>query len=89
MARQQTIDPQERFLEFFKKEKYRERIGQMAIQGRESVTIEFEDLFSFDQKLAESLLDKPETFLEHANSAAYAQLGIENAEYAQEIDQVT
>jgi replicative DNA helicase Mcm len=89
MAREQTIDPQERFLEFFKKEKYRERIGQMAIQGRESVTIEFEDLFSFDQKLAESLLDKPETFLEHANSAAYAQLGIENAEYAQEIDQVT
>jgi len=88
MAREQTIDPQERFLEFFKKEKYRERIGQMAIQGRQSITIEFEDLFSFDQKLAENLLDKPETFLEHANNAAYAQLGIENKEYTQEIDAV-
>jgi replicative DNA helicase Mcm len=89
MAKELTIDPQERFLEFFKKEKYRQRIGQMAIQGKESFTVEFEDLFSFDQKLAEALLDKPETFLEHANSAAYAQLGIENAEYAQQIDKVT
>ena len=89
MANEVTIDPQERFLEFFKKEKYRQRIGQMAIQGKESFTVEFEDLFSFDQKLAEALLDKPETFLEHANNAAYAQLGIENAEYAQEIDKVT
>jgi replicative DNA helicase Mcm len=89
MAKELTIDPQERFLEFFKKEKYRQRIGQMAIQGKESFTVEFEDLFSFDQKLAEALLDKPETFLEHANNAAYAQLGIENAEYAQQIDKVT
>lgn len=89
MAREQTIDPQERFLEFFKKEKYRQRIGQMAIQGKESVIIEFEDLFSFDQKLADALLDKPEQFLEHANSAAYAQLGIEDSEYAQKIDKVT
>jgi len=62
MAREQTIDPQERFLEFFKKEKYRERIGQMAIQGRQSITIEFEDLFSFDQKLAENLLDNQKPF---------------------------
>jgi replicative DNA helicase Mcm len=88
MAREESIDPQERFLEFFKKEKYRQRIGQMAIQGKESVIVEFEDLFSFDQKLAETLLDKPEAFLEHANSAAYAQLGIEDSEYAQKIDKV-
>ena len=89
MAKELTIDPQERFLEFFKKEKYRQRIGQMSIQGKESITIEFEDLFSFDQKLAETLLDKPETFLEHANNAAYAQLGFEDSEYAQKIDKVT
>ncbi len=88
MAKEQTIDPQERFLEFFKKEKYRQRIGQMAIQGKESIIVEFEDLFSFDQKLAETLLGKPEAFLEHANSAAYAQLGIEDSEYAQKIDKV-
>ncbi len=86
---QETIDPQERFLDFFKKEKYRQKISQMAIQGKESLTVEFEDLFAFDQSLAEALLDKPEQFLQYANNAAYAQLGIEDSEYAQKIDKVT
>ncbi|MCX8149923.1 MAG: minichromosome maintenance protein MCM [Candidatus Bathyarchaeota archaeon] len=90
MARkQETIDPQERFLDFFKKERYRQKISQMAIQGKESITVEFEDLFAFDQTLAEALLDKPEQFLQYANNAAYAQLGIEDSEYAQKIDKVT
>ncbi|MGF3521719.1 MAG: minichromosome maintenance protein MCM [Candidatus Bathyarchaeia archaeon] len=86
---QETTDPQERFLDFFKKEKYRQKISQMAIQGKESITVEFEDLFAFDQTLAEALLDKPEQFLQYANNAAYAQLGIEDSEYAQKIDKVT
>lgn len=86
---QETTDPQERFLDFFKKEKYRQKISQMAIQGKESITVEFEDLFAFDQNLAEALLDKPEQFLQYANNAAYAQLGIEDSEYAQKIDKVT
>lgn len=86
---QEIIDPQERFLDFFKKEKYRQKISQMAIQGKESITVEFEDLFVFDQNLAEALLDKPEQFLQYANNAAYAQLGIEDSEYAQKIDKVT
>ena len=53
----ETIDPQERFLEFFKKEKYRQRISQMAITGKESITVDFEELFAFDQRLAERLLE--------------------------------
>ncbi len=90
MARtQETIDPQERFLDFFKKEKYRQKISQMAIQGKDSITVDFEELFGFDQKLAEILLDKPEQYLQHADNAAYAQLGIEDSEYAQKIEKIT
>jgi replicative DNA helicase Mcm len=90
MARElQTVDPQERFLEFFKKEKYRQRISQMAITGRESITVEFMDLFDFDQRLAERLLEKPDDFLQHAGNAAYAQLGIEDAEYSEKLERVT
>jgi replicative DNA helicase Mcm len=89
LARQQTTDPQERFLEFLKREKYRQRISQMAIQGKESIEAEYEELFAFDQKLAESLLEKPEEFLQHANNAAFAQLGIEDSEYQQKLDKVT
>jgi replicative DNA helicase Mcm len=88
MAREEAIDPQERFLEFFKKEKYRQRISQMAIQGKESFTVDFEELFGYDQKLAETLLDKPDVFLEHANNAAYAQLGIEDREYAEKMEKI-
>src|SRR5512136_2338785 len=88
-ANQQTIDPQERFLEFFKKEKYRQRIRQMALSGKESITIDFEDLFAHDQALAEKLLEKPDDFLTHADNAAYAQLGIEDAECAEKMEKVT
>jgi replicative DNA helicase Mcm len=90
MARElATVDPQERFLEFFKRGKYREKISQMAITGRESITVDFEELFAFDQRLAERLMDKPDDFLQHAGNAAYAQLGIEDAEYAGKIEKVT
>jgi replicative DNA helicase Mcm len=89
MARElSTVDPQERFLEFFKREKYRQKISQMAITGSESITVEFEEIFGFDQRLAEKLMEKPEAFLQYAGNAAYAQLGIEDAEYAGKIEKV-
>jgi replicative DNA helicase Mcm len=84
----ESIDPQERFLEFFKKEKYRQRISQMAISGKDSVIIDFEELFAFDQKLSEMLLEKPDEYLQHANNAAFQQLGIEDAAYAAKNDKL-
>ena len=88
-AKQETVDPQERFLEFFKKERYRQRIRQMALTGKESITVDFEELFAHDQALAEKLLEKPDDFLQHANNAAYAQLGIEDQEYADKMEKTT
>lgn len=84
----ELIDPQERFLEFFKKEKYRQRISQLAITGKSSVTIDFDELYGFDQALAEMLLNKPEEYLQHASKAAYEQLRIEDAEYAEKIEKI-
>ena len=88
-VKQETVDPQERFLDFFKKQKYRKRIRQMALTGKESITVEFEELFANDQALAERLLEKPDDFLQHANNAAYAQLGIEDQEYAEKMEKIT
>ena len=87
--KQETIDPQERFLEFFKKERYRQRIRNMALTGKESITVDFEELFAYDQALAEKLLEKPDDFLQHADNAAYAQLGIEDQEYAEKMEKTT
>jgi replicative DNA helicase Mcm len=84
----EITDPQERFQNFFKTEEYRKRLSQMAMGGRTSVIVAFEDLLAFDQKLAEELLDKPEEYLKHASNAAFAQLQIEDPEYAERISLV-
>jgi replicative DNA helicase Mcm len=81
----EITDSQERFQNFFKTEEYRQRLSQMAMGGRTSVIVAFEDLLAFDQKLAEELLDKPEEYLKHASNAASAQLQIEDPEYAERI----
>ncbi len=82
----EAADPQEQFQEFLKTEKYRQRVSQMSVAGKTSVTVDFEDLLAFDQKLAEELLDRPEEYLKHANNAAYDQLRIEDPEYAEKLE---
>lgn len=82
MTEELVVDPQERFQDFFKTEKYRQRLSQMAVGGKTSLTVDFDDLLTFDQRIAEELLEKPE-YLKHANNAAYTQLQIEDPEYAE------
>jgi replicative DNA helicase Mcm len=84
----EAIDPQERFQDFFKTERYRQRISQMAVLGKTSLTVDFEDLLAFDQGLAQELLERPDEYLRHANNAAYAQLQIEDPEYAEKTPMV-
>jgi len=79
----EITDPQEHFQSFFKTEDYRQRLSEMAMTGKTSLTVSFEDLLAFDQRLAEELLEKPDEYLKHANNAAYAQLQIEDPEYAE------
>jgi len=81
----EAIDPQERFQEFFKIEKYRQRISQMAVSGKTSLIVDFEDILIFDNKLAEEIREHPDEYLKHANNAAYAQLQTEDPEYAEKI----
>jgi len=83
MEELEAIDPQERFLELFKMEKYRQRISQLAVAGRTSLIVEFEDILAFDQRLADELLEKPDEYLKHADNAAFTQLQIEEPEYAE------
>ena len=85
----EVIDPQEHFQEFFKTEKYRQKTSQMAVAGKTSLIVDFEDLLAFDRRLAEELLENPDEYLKHANNAAYAQLQIEDPEYAEKIETVT
>jgi replicative DNA helicase Mcm len=84
-----TADPEALFLDFFKMDKYRERISGMAVSGNKSFIVDFDELLAAEPKLAQQLMDKPDEYLDYANRAAKAQLQIEEPEYAEEIVKVT
>ncbi|MDG6223782.1 MAG: minichromosome maintenance protein MCM [Candidatus Bathyarchaeota archaeon] len=84
-----TIDPEAIFLDFFKMDKYRERISSMAVSGNTSFVVDFDELLASEPKLAQLLMDKPDEYLEYANRAAKAQLQIEEQEYAEETKTIT
>jgi len=83
-----TTDPQQRFQDFLKSEKYRKRISQLAISVTTSLTVDFEDLLTADSDFAENLVENPDTYMKHADKATYAQLQIEAPEYATEIEHI-
>jgi len=83
-----VADPQERFQDILKVEKYRQRLSQMAITSATSLTVDFEDVLTADSELAESIIEEPDEYLGHANRAALAQLRIEEPEYAEKVEEV-
>lgn len=84
-----TTDPQERFQDILTSDKYRQRISEMAIAGKTSLIVDFEDLLATDSALAEDVIERPDEYLEHVNRAALAQLQIEEPEYAEGIEKVS
>ncbi|MCW4034288.1 MAG: minichromosome maintenance protein MCM [Candidatus Bathyarchaeota archaeon] len=84
-----TADPEALFLDFFKAAKYRERLSEMAVSGKKSFIVDFDELLSAEPKLVQQLLNHPDEYLEYANRAAFAQLQIEEPEFAEEIKTVT
>ncbi len=89
MTEEIEIDPQQRFEDLLKRDKYRERISQMAVANSTSLIVEFEDLMVFDFSLAQNMVEKPDDYFEHVNRAAFSQLETEDSEYASRIDEVT
>jgi replicative DNA helicase Mcm len=89
MTEEIEIDPQQRFEDLLKQDKYRERISQMAVTNSTFLIVEFEDLMVFDFSLAQNMVEKPDDYFEHVNRAAFSQLETEDSEYASRIDDVT
>lgn len=84
-------NPEERFQDFLRsflvedEYKYRKRLGHVALTGSKSIVVDFEDLIAHDADLARSILDKPDEYLEYMDRSAWAQLKIEDPEYAEVI----
>ncbi len=82
-------NPEEHFQDFLRsfrvedEHKYRKRLGHVALSGSRSLIVDFEDLIAHDADLARSILDKPDEYLEYLDRSAWAQLKIEDPEYAE------
>lgn len=82
-------NPEERFQDFLRSfaidddYKYRKRLGHVALSGSRSLVVDFEDLIAFDPELARYILDKPDEYMEYLDRSAWAQLKIEDPEYAE------
>lgn len=77
------------FLRTFRTEdgkfKYRTRLGQAARQNTRSLVVDFDELVSHNPNMARDVLSKPVEVLDELNRAAWAQLKIEDPEYADDI----
>jgi len=87
--------PEERFQEFLRsfqgptgEYKYRRRLAQMAISGSQSLIIDFDDLIAFDPTLTREITEKPDEYLEYLNRSAWAQVKIEDPEYAEQVKKI-
>ncbi|MCD6409238.1 MAG: minichromosome maintenance protein MCM [Candidatus Verstraetearchaeota archaeon] len=88
----ELTDPRERFVNFYKmfqdsegRYKYRDLIGRMAIEGKRSLVIDFDDLLGFDPDLALMLEKEPSKVIEAASRAIGDVMRVENMEYARRI----
>ena len=81
--------PEQRFQKFLKdfkfgtRDKYREKLSQMASSDIRALEIDFEDLYSFDPHFARQLIVEPDEYLDYANRAIWAQMKIEDPAYAE------
>jgi len=83
--------PDERFQDFLRsfqtptgENRYRRKLAQMAVASSRSLVVDFEDLLTFDSPLARDLVEKPDEYLIYANKAVWAQMKIEDPEYAEQ-----
>ncbi len=68
--------------------KYRKRLAQVAISNGRSLIVDFEDLIAFDPALARNVVEHPDDFLRYAQSAATAQMRVEDPEYAEQAGRI-
>jgi len=81
-----------RFIEGFRDAlgalRYEEALSELPVKGLRSLTVDFQDLYAFDQELATLVLSKPNDHLPQFGSSALQKLRMRDREYADQIRQV-
>lgn len=80
------------FLRSFKTEtgeyKYRKKLAKIALKSEKSLIVDFDDVLSVDSELAKQLIENPDEVLDYASRATWAQMKIEDPEYAEQVDKI-
>ena len=84
-----AVDPQQAFEEILSAEKYTARLSEMAVYGRSSFILDFDDVMLYSLELARELVDHPDETLKHASNAAFQRLRIADPSYAEKIEAVS
>lgn len=86
-------DPQERIEEFLRTYKddqgntaYWTKIQQMSIDDKSSLTVDFQDLMTFDNVFVSLAVQNPIAFLNMASDALYSVLRVEDPDYLSTLD---
>jgi replicative DNA helicase Mcm len=81
-------DPQVQLEFFFKQDCYRNQLANLSLQGKRHVEVDFQQLFNYDQQIAQKLIEKPDEWLKIIRDAAKNQLQIEDPEYAAKLEEL-
>ncbi len=94
-GKERAWNPEDRLRDFFSSYRneageysYRVQLAQMAMARQRVLSVRFEDLISFDDSLARSLVEDPDRLLPEAEKAALAQLRVEAPDYAEEVEAI-
>ncbi len=95
MVETSLTDIEERFQDFLKsfstedgEYKYRLSLTQLANTRLKALTVDFNDVISFDDAMAKTLLDEPDQSIGLVDRSAYTQLKIQAPEYAEEVKSI-
>jgi replicative DNA helicase Mcm len=73
----------------FKADKVRNQFSQLAVNGKTTMDIKFEDVLVVSTAIAKDLIKKPDVVLKWLQDAAMAQLQIEDLEYFTTLEKLT
>lgn len=82
------VDPQQAFEEILSSEKYFARLSEMAVHGRSSFILDFDDVLNYNIELAKAIVESPDELLKHASNAAKQRLQIVDPSYAEKLESV-
>lgn len=68
--------------------KYRKKLAKIALKSEKSLIVDFDDILAIDSELAKQLIENPDEVLDYASRATWAQMKIEDPEYAEQIDKI-